>query len=144
MLFHAAISEVLEVGEFWNFQLKDELASGCLRTGREQDRVTRLDVGLVGIKTKKHEYEYGGSSGKQLVTSIYLQIYYQKTSVTARVPETLVAELYVRPTSTPWRCRQEATPKARIASRPVGHQARTTLGGTSSAMLPTGFALPTW
>ena len=34
-------------------------------------------------------------------------------SATARVPETLVAEPVARPTSSPWRCRLAATPKAR-------------------------------
>ena len=68
MLFHAATSEVLEVGEFWKSRLTDDLASGCLRTGREQDRVTRLVGGLVGMK--RQQYEYDGSSAKQLVTSL--------------------------------------------------------------------------
>ena len=89
-MFHdvyAIIPEETEIGGFLSFWLRSRPA---LKDRRRQDcaarLVTRLAVGLVGVKAKKHEYA-GRSIGEQLVTSIYLQIYYQKTSITARVPE---------------------------------------------------------
>ena len=104
VLFHdvyAIIPEESEIRGFWSFWLRSRPA---LKDRPRQDcaarLVTRLGIRLVDVKTRNHEYA-GSSIGEQLVTSIYLQIFYQKTRVTARVPDTLVAELCVRPTSTP-------------------------------------------
>ena len=94
VLFHdvyAIIPEETEIGGFWSFWLRSRPA---LKDRPRQDcaarLVTRLVVGLVDVKTKKHEYA-GSSIGEQLVTRVYLQIYDQKTGVTARVPETVAS-----------------------------------------------------
>ena len=107
-----AVDTTKEVlGGFWDLA---ELAAGRLEDrAASATRDTRLDV--VSTPNERARVRVRGSTvSEQSVTSTYLQIYYQNNSATARVPETLVAEPVARPTSSPWRCRLAATPKARI------------------------------
>ena len=74
---------------FWDLA---ELAAGWAASAT---CVTRLAVvSTPKDQNREHEYEY-------------------ENSATARFPETLVAEPVAGPTSSPWRCRLAATPKAR-------------------------------